>query len=830
MMARKILFCFSLFLAVAAFGQQVTYWTGGFDEHWSNPEQTTHHDGPVTICLSSTTSPCPRSAGTGMGIFHINGVIYSVYGNKQLGPANDQGDIDHFNTTPTYVGDHVDAFYRYDSDGSYDRVFDLLAFPQNQYLHTLADDTVRQEDAPDQLPSVYTTNPYGPLEATNSTGTDWQTESVASFVGPPLSTDASGSQRVYAFFGIESYPGDQGVGAHMIGFASISVPLGTTSFSFPTSGLNNAMWKDSSSPNDGDYKQANDQPLRTLYLQQVTPVLAFRGESCSPNTACAVPVTYNGSPAVLGGARRFGGMSGWYRDGYFYLLIGLDLSTFSDSCNDGPTTYTRGLALVRVKADPSGTSGFRGLWLDSSNRPSVEFYRVAGPLAGQFVALPYPDQIVSFLDDNRSSACVGGYNRQYFVGAGTNPPEVAADFNIPYPADIGSGSQVPQPSANFSFDDSCTRYVVISQGVNIPSTGNTVSNLLAITDANCGTGDPRFAFAHGGSISYPLPTGYTVDMYSLGIWPNMIPVDTTTLVGYRHVVDSATNIEEHYSFTVVPTFTDCHVTLSAAGDTPSATGGNNSFMITASTSDCGWTVTSKASFITITSAASGTGNATVTYSVSGNTASAGRTGHITVSDQDFFISQPGTLAAPTGLTATPTGTAISLAWSMVSGASSYELQRSTNGGPFATVATPTSASYADSGNQSTVYIYRVRALDASSATSLYSGYAFASTFGFTDDPIVASTTMAKAVHITELRTAVDALRHAVGLPAGTYTDSTLQSGLTIKAAHVQDLRDALDAALMVLGIPVPTFTDPTLTPGTTTIKAAHIQELRNAVK
>jgi len=100
---------------------------------------------------------------------------------------------------------------------------------------------------------------------------------------------------------------------------------------------------------------------------------------------------------------------------------------------------------------------------------------------------------------------------------------------------------------------------------------------------------------------------------------------------------------------------------------------------------------------------------------------------------------------------------------------------------------------------------------------------------FTDNPLVARTTVVKAVHITELRTAVNAARTRNGLAATAWTDPTLTPGTTvIKAVHITELRAALNAVYTKLGRTLPSYTDPTLTAGTTS-KAAHVQELRNAV-
>lgn len=71
-------------------------------------------------------------------------------------------------------------------------------------------------------------------------------------------------------------------------------------------------------------------------------------------------------------------------------------------------------------------------------------------------------------------------------------------------------------------------------------------------------------------------------------------------------------------------------------------------------------------------------------------------------------------AAPTGLTATPGSTQISLAWTATSGATSYHVKRSTtNGGPYTQVGAPTSTSFSDTGlTNGTTYYYVASGLDS----------------------------------------------------------------------------------------------------------------------
>jgi hypothetical protein len=102
---------------------------------------------------------------------------------------------------------------------------------------------------------------------------------------------------------------------------------------------------------------------------------------------------------------------------------------------------------------------------------------------------------------------------------------------------------------------------------------------------------------------------------------------------------------------------------------------------------------------------------------------------------------------------------------------------------------------------------------------------------FTDDPLVAGVTTAKAQHVLELRAAVDALRLVAGLAPAPWTDATLTPGATvIKAVHILQLRTFLDDAAQRLGYPAgPPYSNPTLGPGSV-IRRLDIEELRQRVR
>ena len=101
---------------------------------------------------------------------------------------------------------------------------------------------------------------------------------------------------------------------------------------------------------------------------------------------------------------------------------------------------------------------------------------------------------------------------------------------------------------------------------------------------------------------------------------------------------------------------------------------------------------------------------------------------------------------------------------------------------------------------------------------------------FTDDPIVPGVTPIKAVHFTELRARIEALRREAGLAPFGWTDPVVRAGVTpVRLAHLLELREALAEAYAASGRAAPRWTDPVPLGGRTSIRAAHLTELRAAV-
>jgi hypothetical protein len=100
------------------------------------------------------------------------------------------------------------------------------------------------------------------------------------------------------------------------------------------------------------------------------------------------------------------------------------------------------------------------------------------------------------------------------------------------------------------------------------------------------------------------------------------------------------------------------------------------------------------------------------------------------------------------------------------------------------------------------------------------------TGAFSDDPLPAGTAV-KAVHLSELRARIDALRREFDLPAANWADPTITPGVTLaKAQHLREPQSAVAEVYRTAGLTPPPFT---ALPAQSTIRAAHVSELRAAV-
>jgi ELWxxDGT repeat protein len=189
------------------------------------------------------------------------------------------------------------------------------------------------------------------------------------------------------------------------------------------------------------------------------------------------------------------------------------------------------------------------------------------------------------------------------------------------------------------------------------------------------------------------------------------------------------------------------------------------------------------------------------------------------------------ISAPVIVAGATATNSVTINWNALSGAAGYDVLRSTNNGPFTVIGQPEATAFVDGPvSANTSYLYKVRGRDPGGNGGTLSAPDVATTVLFTDDPLVAGSTRVKAVHVTQLRTAVNALRAFAALSAATFTDPTLNAGTRPKAAHLTELRTALNQARTALALGALPFTDPIITVNVTRIKAAHLTELRDGVR
>jgi hypothetical protein len=306
------------------------------------------------------------------------------------------------------------------------------------------------------------------------------------------------------------------------------------------------------------------------------------------------------------------------------------------------------------------------------------------------------------------------------------------------------------------------------------------------------------------------------------------PTEGTHVIRVR-----AADTEGVFASSTVRVHIGCTATLTPSSASISSGGGSGSITLTIG-APCTWLATSTAEWILLSDTA-GTGSATPAYTVVANPTTSARAGSIAINDQTFTVTQSAAapFGAPSGLVATvlldnAARPYIAVTWNAVADTAYYDVsvQRA---GSTTTIPT-TEPSFVLSATETVngaAYLFKARAVNAAATLSAYSAPDLATVVVFADDPIVPFVTTAKLVHITELRSAVNAVRALAGLSAATWT--TLQVGDAIQAVPITELRSALDAARSTLVLPAITYVDPTLSAGTR-IKAAHVQELRNGTK
>jgi hypothetical protein len=185
-------------------------------------------------------------------------------------------------------------------------------------------------------------------------------------------------------------------------------------------------------------------------------------------------------------------------------------------------------------------------------------------------------------------------------------------------------------------------------------------------------------------------------------------------------------------------------------------------------------------------------------------------------------------SAPTNVAAAAaTSTQVSVTWTAALGATSYDVFRKAPGQAFAFLVNTGAASYSDNAvSADTSYLYKVQAKNGSGNSS-DSNIDLATTTVFTDDPIVPGSTIVRAEHLLQLRTAVNAVRALAGLTAATFA-TEVQPGTLVHAIDITELRSALDPARSALSLPALAYTNSAA--AGTVINAVDFMEIRNGMR
>lgn len=236
----------------------------------------------------------------------------------------------------------------------------------------------------------------------------------------------------------------------------------------------------------------------------------------------------------------------------------------------------------------------------------------------------------------------------------------------------------------------------------------------------------------------------------------------------------------------------------------------------------------------------GTTSRTVSVTVHGDTASEvnetfsinlSSPSNATISDSQGqgTITNDDAFSPPTNVVATATAsTNVNITWTAAAGGPTYRVYRS-SGSAYTLIGSTAGTILSDPDvSANTAYIYKVRSFAGVESTD--SNIDLATTVIFTDQTLVAGSTLPRAVHYNELLMAVNAVRTLASQSGIAFTAPPPAVGVAVLGTHITELRNGLNPARSALGLPAQGYTDAVITAGSTLVKAAHINDLRNGVR
>ena len=191
-------------------------------------------------------------------------------------------------------------------------------------------------------------------------------------------------------------------------------------------------------------------------------------------------------------------------------------------------------------------------------------------------------------------------------------------------------------------------------------------------------------------------------------------------------------------------------------------------------------------------------------------------------DRENFYAQQA-WGTPIQLHTSGTADYLSLWWYRLDNATSYTIWRKTKLlNAWEPVVVVSGDSYGASMPERTTWLFAITATNASGQVSLMSAPQLVTTAPRRDESL-----LIKAQHFIDVRAVIQSVRTFANLQNFVYTNS-LQPGMPVRAVDVSEMRTALVQALMQIGLPAPSFTDSTLMPQSTRIRQVHLLELISA--
>jgi hypothetical protein len=260
---------------------------------------------------------------------------------------------------------------------------------------------------------------------------------------------------------------------------------------------------------------------------------------------------------------------------------------------------TESVSPSNLTATAASTSQVNLSWQDnSSNETGFKIQRKTGPSGTWSQIEVTAANVVSYSDIGLNANTTYFYRVQAYNNSG--------DSIFSNEASVTTANAVPVIS-RFSPTSGPV-------GAGITITGSNLAGATGVKFNN--TPVVNFSVEGATQVSAVVPAGATTG-----------PISITTLLGTA--VSSAT-------FMVI----NCSYSLSPSSQAFPSNGGSGSLNVN-TTAGCGWTASSNANWITITSGATGLGSASLSFTVGSNSSANGRTGTLNVAGQTFTVTQEG---------------------------------------------------------------------------------------------------------------------------------------------------------------------------------------------